>query len=151
MKNIALIKSIIATSISSANPAELTEHIATLIQAHPEETRENALAILTGTAELTVRPADQVELKCNNDKYSNFSFKGELKADILQGKVECYVYYTKTDSRWYRSEEDATAERNSCSYKRDDYVIERVKTYNDSTYATFDLEEWNTGVVMWKR
>lgn len=56
MKNIALIKSIVATSISSANPAELTEHIAALIQAHPEETRENALAILTGTAELTVRP-----------------------------------------------------------------------------------------------
>lgn len=50
MKNIALIKSIVATSISSANPAELTEHIAALIQAHPEETRENALAILTGTA-----------------------------------------------------------------------------------------------------
>lgn len=47
MKNIALIKSIVATSISSANPAE---HIAALIQAHPEETRENALAILTGTA-----------------------------------------------------------------------------------------------------
>lgn len=44
MKNIALIKSIVATSISSANPAELTEHIAALIQAHPEETRENALA-----------------------------------------------------------------------------------------------------------
>ena len=39
MKNIALIKSIVATSISSANPAELTEHIAALIQAHPEETR----------------------------------------------------------------------------------------------------------------
>lgn len=51
MKNIALIKSIVAASISSANTAELTEHIAALIQAHPEETRENALAILTGTAE----------------------------------------------------------------------------------------------------
>ena len=66
MKNIALIKSIVATSISSANPAELTEHIAALIQAHPEETRENALAILTGTAELTVRPVDQVELTCSS-------------------------------------------------------------------------------------
>ena len=32
MKNIALIKSIVATSISSANPAELTEHIAALIK-----------------------------------------------------------------------------------------------------------------------
>ena len=66
MKNIALIKSIVATSILSANPAELTEHIAALIQAHPEETRENALAILTGTAELTVRPVDQVELTCSS-------------------------------------------------------------------------------------
>lgn len=71
MKNIALIKSIVATSISSANPAELTEHIAALIQAHPEETRENALAILTGTAELTVRPVDQVELTCNSSNYTN--------------------------------------------------------------------------------
>lgn len=43
MKNIALIKSIVATSISSANPAELTEHIAALIQAHPEwDSRERA-------------------------------------------------------------------------------------------------------------
>lgn len=58
MKNIALIKSIVATSISSANPAE---HIAALIQAHPEETRENALAILTGTAELTVRPVTDLQ------------------------------------------------------------------------------------------
>lgn len=46
MKNIALIKSIIAASISSANTAELTEHIVALIQAHPEEIRENALAAL---------------------------------------------------------------------------------------------------------
>lgn len=62
MKNIALIKSIVATSISSANPAE---HIAALIQAHPEETRENA--------------------------------------------------------------------------------------YKDSTSVTFDIREWNTGKVVWKR
>lgn len=61
MKNIALIKSIVATSISSANPAE---HIAALIQAHP---------------------VDQVELKCNNDKYSNLSFNGEPKANLLEG------------------------------------------------------------------
>lgn len=82
MKNIALIKSIVATSISSANPAELTEHIAALIQAHPEETRENALAILTGTAELTVRPVDQVDStsasgtlarSCGNANHLNLS------------------------------------------------------------------------------
>lgn len=151
MKNIAFIKSTITSFVELATPDWLVANITTLIQAIPEENRENALAILTGTAELTVRPADQVEIKCNNDSYSNLSFKGELKADILQGKVECYVNYTKTESRWYRSEEDATAERNSCGYKRDDYVIERVRTYNDSTYATFDLAEWNTGVVMWKR
>ena len=83
MKNIALIKSIVATSISSANPAELTEHIAALIQAHPEETRENALAILTGTAELTVRPVDQVELTCNSSNYTNLSFMGEPTVKLL--------------------------------------------------------------------
>ena len=83
MKNIALIKSIVATSISSANPAELTEHIAALIQAHPEETRENALAILTGTAELTVRPVDQVELTCNSSNYTNLSFMGEPTVNLL--------------------------------------------------------------------
>lgn len=85
MKNIALIKSIVATSISSANPAELTEHIAALIQAHPEETRENALAILTGTAELTVRPVDQVELTCNRSNYTNLSFMGEPTVNLLEG------------------------------------------------------------------
>lgn len=85
MKNIALIKSIVATSISSANPAELTEHIAALIQAHPEETRENALAILTGTAELTVRPVDQVELTCNSSNYTNLSFMGEPTVNLLEG------------------------------------------------------------------
>lgn len=103
MKNIALTKLIVATSISSANPAELTEHIAALIQAHPEETRENALAILTGTAELTVRPVDQVELTCNS------------------------------------------------SYNHDDYVIAREKAYKGSTSVTFDIREWNTGKVVWKR
>lgn len=151
MKNITLIKSMISVYLNTVDHNELVDRIATIIQAHPEETRENVLAILTGTAELTVRPADQVEIKCNNDSYSNLSFKGEPKADVLKGTVECYVNYTKTESRWYRSEEDATAERNSCSYKRDDYVIERVRTYNDSTYATFDLAEWNSGQVTWKR
>lgn len=117
MKNIALIKSIVATSISSANPAELTEHIAALIQAHPEETRENALAILTGTAELTVR---------------------------------CSINYTRTETRWYKTEEDANAGRNG-SYNHDDYVIAREKSYEDSTSVTFDIREWNTGKVVWKR
>jgi hypothetical protein len=82
MKNIALIKSIVATSISSANPAELTEHIAALIQAHP---------------------VDQVELTCNG------------------------------------------------SYNHDDYVIAREKAYENSTSVTFDIREWNTGKVVWKR
>lgn len=151
MKNIAFIKSTIASFVELATPEWLVDNMTTLIQAIPEETRENALAILTGTAELTVRPADQVEIKCTNDKYSNLSFKGELTANILQGKVECWVNYTKTESRWYKSKEDATAERNSCSYKRDDYVIEKVRTYDDSSCAVFDLTEWNTGVVVWKR
>lgn len=124
MKNIALIKSIVATSISSANPAELTEHIAALIQAHPEETRENALAILTGTAELTVRPVDQVELTCNSSNYTNLSFMGEPTVNLLEGTVRCSVNYTRTETRWYKTEEDANAGRNG-SYNHDDYVIAR--------------------------
>lgn len=119
MKNIALIKSIVATSISSANPAELTEHIAALIQAHPEETRENALAILTGTAELTVRPVDQVELTCNSSNYTNLSFMGEPTVNLLEGTVCCSVNYTRTETRWYKTEEDANAGRNG-SYNHDD-------------------------------
>lgn len=94
MKNIALIKSIVATSISSANPAELTEHIAALIQAHPEETR--------------------------------------------------------TETHWYKTEEDANAGRNG-SYQHDDYVIQRERSYEESTSVTFDIREWNTGKVVWKR
>lgn len=104
MKNIALIKSIVATSISSANPAELTEHIAALIQAHPEETRENALAILTGTAELTVRPVDQVELTCNSSNYTNLSFMGEPTVNLLEGTVCCSINYTRTETRWYKTQ-----------------------------------------------
>lgn len=147
MKNIALIKSIVATSISSANPAE---HIAALIQAHPEETRENALAILTGTAELTVRPVDQVELTCNSSNYTNLSFKGEPTVNLLEGTVRCSVNYTRTETRWYKTEEDAEAGRNS-SYQHDDYVIQRERSYEESTSVTFDIREWNTGKVVWKR
>lgn len=134
MKNIALIKSIIAASISSANPAEL---IAALIQAHPEETRENALAILTVTAELTVRPVDQVELTCNS---SNLSFMGEPTVNLLEGTVRCSVNYTRTETRWYKTEEDANAGRNG-NYNHDDYVIAREKAYKDSTSVTFDIRE----------
>lgn len=149
MKNIALIKSIVATSISSANPAELTEHIAALIQAHPEETRENALAILTGTAELTVRPVDQVELTCNSSNYTNLSFMGEPVANLLEGTVRCSVNYTRTETHWYKTEEDAEAGRNG-SYQHDDYVIQRERSYEESTSVTFDIREWNTGKVVWK-
>lgn len=47
MKNIALIKSIVATSISSANPAELTEHIAALVhgRAYRKSARRNGLLL----------------------------------------------------------------------------------------------------------
>lgn len=150
MKNIALIKSIIAASISSANTAELTEHIVALIQAHPEEIRENALALLTGTAELTVRPADQVELSCNSSNYTNLSFKGEPTVNLLEGTVRCSVNYTRTETRWYKTEEDAEAGRNS-SYQHDDYVIQRERSYEESMSVTFDIREWNTGKVVWRR
>lgn len=129
MKNIALIKSIVATSISSANPAELTEHIAALIQAHPE---------------------DQVELTCNSSNYTNLSFMGEPTVNLLEGTVCCSINYTRTETRWYKTEEDANAGRNG-SYNHDDYVIAREKVYKDSTRVTFDIREWNTGKVVWKR
>lgn len=150
MKNIALIKSIVAASISSANTAELTEHIVALIQAHPEEIRENVLALLTGTAELTVRPVDQVELTCDNSNYSNLSFKGEPTVNLLEGTVRCSISYTRTETRWYKTEEDAVAGRNG-SYNHDDYVIARERAYEDSTSVTFDIREWNTGKVVWRR
>lgn len=143
MKNIALIKSIVATSISSANPAELTEHIAALIQAYPEETRENALAILTGTAELTVRPVDQVELTCNSSNYTNLSFMGEPTVNLLEGTVCCSINYTRTETRWYKTFFSTSSIMQ--------YVGMREKAYEDSTSVTFDIREWNTGKVVWKR
>lgn len=150
MKNIALIKSIIAASISSANTAELTEHIVALIQAHPEEIRENVLALLTGTAELTVRPVDQVELTCDNSNYTNLSFKGEPTVNLLDGTVRCSINYTRTETRWYKTEEDAEAGRNG-SYNHDDYVIPCERASTDSTSVIFDIREWNTGKVVWRR
>lgn len=84
MKNIALIKSIVATSISSANPAE---HIAALIQAHP---------------------VDQVELTCN---YTNLSFMGEPTVNLLEGTVCCSVNYTRTETHWYKTLESNSASR----------------------------------------
>lgn len=134
-----------------ATPEWLVDNMTTLIQAIPEETRENALAILTGTAELTVRPADQVELKCNNDKYSNLSFKCEPKANLLNGTVECYINYTRTEPLWYKSEKDADAGIGYSGYKHDDYIVERAISRDDSSCTTFDLVEWNSGQVMWKR
>lgn len=119
----------VATSISSANPAELTEHIAALIQAHPEETRENALAILTGTAELTVRPVDQVELTCNSSNYTNLSFMGEPTVNLLEGTVCCSINYTRTETRWYKTEEDANAGRNG-SYNHDEIASIEAISHN---------------------
>lgn len=151
MKNIAFIKSTIASFVELATPEWLVDNMTTLIQAIPEETRENALAILTGTAELTVRPADQVELKYTNDKYSNLSFKGEPKANLLTGTVDCRIGYTRTETRWYKSEESADAGTGWSSYEHDDYVISRVISRDEESMQTFDLVEWNTGQVTWKR
>lgn len=150
MKNITLIKSLVASYMATATEGELTDRIVTIIQAHPEEIRENILAILTGTAELTVRPVDQVELTCNSSNYTNLSFKGEPTVNLLEGTVCCSINYTRTETRWYKTEEDANAGRNG-SYNHDDYVIAREKAYEDSTSVTFDIREWNTGKVVWKR
>ena len=75
MKNIALIKSIVATSISSANPAELTEHIAALIQAHPEETRDRFFFLFTKISEyyLDSNSASRKLIKLSNHGTDCFS------------------------------------------------------------------------------
>ena len=150
MKNITLIKVIVGAFMETTPIEDAVVRISTLIQAIPEETRENALAILTGTAELTVRPADQVELSCNSSNYTNLSFKGEPTVNLLEGTVRCSVNYTRTETRWYKTEEDAEAGRNS-SYQHDDYVIQRERAYEDATSVTFDIREWNTGKVVWRR
>lgn len=149
MKNITLIKAVVGAFMETTPIEDAVVRISTLIQAHPEETRENALAILTGTAELTVRPVDQVELTCNSSNYSNLSFKGEPTVNLLEGTVSCSVNYTRTETRWYKTEEDAEAGRNS-SYRHDDYVIQRERAYEDSRSVTFDIREWNTGKVVWR-
>lgn len=149
MKNITLIKAVVGAFMETTPIEDAVVRISTLIQAIPEETRENALAILTGTAELTVRPVDQVELTCNSSNYTNLSFKGEPTVNLLEGTVRCSVNYTRTETRWYKTEEDAEAGRNS-SYRHDDYVIQRERAYEDSMSVTFDIREWNTGKVVWK-
>lgn len=111
MKNIALIKSIVATSISSANPAELTEHIAALIQAHPEETRENALAILTGTARPRYTYQEPLKLQ-NVDKVTEEDRAlMDVARDMWAGVIKkglwalsliafCYGWQNSTCCRW---------------------------------------------------
>lgn len=150
MKNITLIKAVVGAFMETTPIEDAVVRISTLIQAHPEEIRENALALLTGTAELTVRPVDQVELTCNSSNYTNLSFMGEPVANLLEGTVRCSVNYTRTETRWYKTEEDANAGRNG-SYQHDDYVIQRERAYEDSTSVTFDIREWNTGKVVWRR
>lgn len=150
MKNITLIKAVVGAFMETTPIEDAVVRISTLIQAHPEEIRENALALLTGTAELTVRPVDQVELTCNSSNYSNLSFKGEPTVNLLEGTVSCSVNYTRTETRWYKTEEDANAGRNG-SYQHDNYVIQRERAYEDSMSVTFDIREWNTGKVVWRR
>lgn len=75
---------------------------------------------------------------------------GEPTVNLLEGTVCCSVNYTRTETRWYKTKEDANAGRNG-SYNHDDYVIAREKAYKDSTSVTFDIREWNTGKVVWKR
>lgn len=57
---------------------------------------------------------------------------GEPTVNLLEGTVCCSINYTRTETRWYKTEEDANAGRNG-SYNHDDYVIAREKAYKDST------------------
>lgn len=65
---------------------------------------------------------------------------GEPTVNLLEGTVCCSVNYTRTETRWYKTEEDANAGRNG-SYNHDDYVIAREKAYKDSTSVTFDIRD----------
>lgn len=72
MKNANLIATLVGAITDTMSTNDLKNRLISLIQAHPEEVRENALAILFGKAELTVRPIEQVEARDDTD-FTEFS------------------------------------------------------------------------------
>lgn len=150
MQNFNLIKRLLSTYANCVETPVFADRVATLIQSLPEEDRENALAIITGDAVLTMRPVDMVEVTCNDQ---NYTIVGVRSADpnFLQGTVSVCIKYTKMDTRWYKTEEDAANEVNGRGYKNEEYTIARPYKYESDTEIRFSLAEWNTGKVVWKR
>lgn len=150
MKNINLIKRLLSTYASCTETSAFADKVALLIQSLPQEDRENALAIITGDAELTMRPKELIEIICTDDAYTSTEFEF-ADPNYLRGIVEARIKYTKKTIRWYRSEEEADRKESGSSYKNDEYVIPRPYSVTSDTNAIFSLSEWNTGKVVWKR
>ena len=150
MKNINLIKRLLTTYANSVETSIFIDNVALLIQCIPEDTRENAIAIITGDAELTVRPIDMVEITCRDKDYTIVEIQSAYP-NFLRGTVNVRLKYTKMETRWYKTEEDAANEVNWRCYKNEDYTIARPYKYESDTEIGFSLAEWNTGKVVWKR
>lgn len=150
MQNFNLIKRLLSTYANCVETPIFVDRVATLIQSLHEEDRENALAIITGDAELTVRPVDMVEITCDDKDYTIVEIRS-ADPNFLRGTVNVRIKYTKMDTRWYKTEEDAVNEVNGRGYKNEEYTIARPYKYESDTEIRFSLAEWNTGKVVWKR
>lgn len=150
MKNINLIKRLLSTYAANTETSAFAERVALLIQSLPEMDRENALAIITNDAELTMWPVDLVELTCDDKDYTIVGIQF-AKPNFLQGIVTVRIKYAKTETHWYKTEEDAANGRNGRNYQAEEYTIAKPYRYESDTDIEFYLEEWNTGKVVWKR
>ena len=150
MQNFNLIKRLLSTYAACTETPILVNNVALLIQSLPGEDRENALAIITGDAALTMRPVDMVEVTCTDQNYTNVGIRS-ADPNFLQGTVSVCIKYTKMETRWYKTEEDAANERNGRSYQAEEYTISKPYRYESDTNVKFSLSEWNTGKVVWKR
>lgn len=153
MKNLNLIRAIVRSIAESTPIPDLSNRIATLVQVIPEGSRENALAILSDAADLTVRPVDQVAVVSNSQAYSNLCVPTDSKisVDLLKGEVSCNIAYTKTTTRWYKNLEDAK-QRSSDYYwqQNDKYVISAEYTCEGNSNQEFSLSEWNSGTITFR-
>lgn len=149
MKNIGLIKSTVAAYLQSVDSKDLLNNIVTIILAHPEDVRENILALLTGNATLTVRPKEQVEIPSNDKDYFDFKFDREPAVNLLKGTVECQIRFKKKTISYFKSEEDRERGIHG-SWKHDVYQLAKEFIKDDFSYITFNLSDWNKGQVYYK-
>lgn len=150
MKNINLIKRLLATHAANTETSVFADRVAILIQSLSEEDRENALAIITDDAILTMRPENLVEIVCNDKDYTIRGIQF-ARPNFLQGIVNVRIKYTKTEIRWYRTEEDAANGSNARGFQAEGYTVSKPYQYESDVDVKFYLSEWNTGSVVWKR